>query len=94
MFIARQTKGSFVKLIPQGELPPTRTMRDLLPGLVVEQRDKPPQDEPLCDIAAREGAHIGGAATTDWAKGYSEEDWWHRKKNIQGDKHEIRKEEG
>ena len=68
-----------IRLIPQGDLPPTRTMRDLFGGLVVEC-DRPPLDEPLCDIAAREGAHVGGVSTTDWAKGKSEWDWFRRRK--------------
>jgi hypothetical protein len=70
-----------MQLIEQGELPPTRTMRDLLGGLVVEC-DRPPRDEPWCDIAEREGAHVGGMAgmRSDYAEAFDEWNWLQSKK--------------
>lgn len=72
-----------MNLIAQGELPPTRTMRDILGGLVVEC-DRPPRDEPWCDITAREGAHVGGMAgmRSDYAMTFDEWNWLQAKKKA------------
>ena len=81
-------------LIEQGVLPPSRTMRDLFPGLVVEY-DRPARDEPWCDIAAREGAHVGGGAglRSDYSMAFDEWQWSQKHGLIsKGEKHGDEKE--
>lgn len=94
--LTRQPENNGMRLIPQGELPLTRTMRDLFPGLVVEC-DRPPRDEPLCDIASREGAYIGGAAGTrsDIEQALDEWGWLKRRRNTtsKGDTNEPQNED-
>jgi len=70
-----------MELIAQGDLPPTRTMRDIVGGLVVDC-DRPPRDEPLTDIAAREGARHEGVAgfRSDFAQALDEWRWLQSRK--------------
>jgi len=49
---------AFLERIPDGLLPPQRSISELMPGRVVDC-DRPPKDESWEERAAREGAHQG-----------------------------------
>ena len=55
---------AFLERVPDGLLPPQRSISELMPGRVVDC-DRPPKDESWEERAAREGAHVGGAGVRE-----------------------------